>query len=252
MRSLPFAAVMLLGASIGFSQATTTPPRATPPDGGTTEVLQSIFVPALANAPFSLTLRTEWVRTFADGGTVTLTNHRAIMRDGAGRIFEERRLLAPKDGKIDSPLSWLQYADQTAHTLYECKPATHVCYLRYYNPSPPAQEAPQGTKWFVAGTRQTDDLGNQMMNGMEVKGTRVTTTLNPHVMGNDRPYVTTREFWFSAQLGINLLSKRSDPRSGDQTFTVTDLSLNEPDPGAFKPPEGYSVVDERSAAEKQK
>lgn len=251
MRSLHVGVVVLLGASIGFSQ---TPPtvRPTPADGGTTEVLQSIFVPALAGAPFSLTLRTEWVKVFADGGTVTLTNHRAIMRDNAGRIFEERRLLGPKDGKIDSPLAWLQYADQSTHTLYNCKPSTHVCYLQFYNPSPPASEAAPGSTFFSTGTRQVDDLGRQLMDGMEVKGTRVTATLNPHVVGNDRPYVTTREFWYSAQLGINLLSKRSDPRSGSQMFTVTDLSLTEPDSAAFKPPEGYSVVDERPAADKQK
>jgi hypothetical protein len=245
VRSLSLAVAVLLGSSVGLSQAPApaptpapAPARTTPADGGTTEVLQSIFVPALTNAPFSLILRTEWVRAFADGGTVTLVNHRAIMRDSAGHIFEERRLLAPKDGKIDSPLSWLQYADQNAHTLYECRPSTHVCYLRFYDPSPPPTEAPPGSKFFVAGTRQVDDLGRQMMSGMEVKGTRVTTTLNPHVMGNDRPYVTTREFWYSAQLGINLLSKRSDPRSGNQMFTVTDLSLTEPDPALFKPPEG--------------
>jgi hypothetical protein len=31
-------------------------------DGGTTEVLQSIFIPPMPRAPFQLTLATEWTR----------------------------------------------------------------------------------------------------------------------------------------------------------------------------------------------
>ena len=31
-------------------------------DGGTQQTLESIFIPPLANAPFSLTLETEWTR----------------------------------------------------------------------------------------------------------------------------------------------------------------------------------------------
>jgi hypothetical protein len=54
-----------------------------------------------------------------------------------------------------------------------------------------------------------------------------------------------REFWYSTELGFNLLSKRSDPRIGTQTFTVTDLILSEPDPKLFELPEGFKIVDRR-------
>ena len=40
-------------------------------DGGGQEVLQSIFVPYMANAPFSLTLAAEWSRPMNNGGTFT-------------------------------------------------------------------------------------------------------------------------------------------------------------------------------------
>ena len=53
-----------------------------------------------------------------------------------------------------------------------------------------------------------------------------------------------REFWYAAQLGFNLLSKRSDPRIGSQTFTVTNLALADPDPKLFELPEGFTVADE--------
>jgi hypothetical protein len=79
-------------------------------------------------------------------------------------------------------------------------------------------------------------------------GTRVTVHYNAGKFGNDRPMTIDREFWYAAQLGFNLLSKRSDPRIGSQTFTVTNLALADPDPKLFELPEGFTVVDERRTA----
>jgi hypothetical protein len=59
---------------------------------------------------------------------------------------------------------------------------------------------------------------------------------------------TSREYWFSSRLGFNLLSKRSDPRFGTQTFTATNIILAEPDPQLFVLPEGFKVVDHRASA----
>jgi hypothetical protein len=53
-------------------------------DGGVTEILQSIFIPPKTQAPFSLTLHTEWVKTLSDGNTITLVNQRHISRDSQG------------------------------------------------------------------------------------------------------------------------------------------------------------------------
>ncbi|HTZ57097.1 MAG TPA: hypothetical protein VMB49_03325 [Acidobacteriaceae bacterium] len=76
---------------------------------------------------------------------------------------------------------------------------------------------------------------------------RDTTTINPGIIaGNDRPMVTTREFWYCPQLGLNLLSTLNGPQSGRQVFTVTELSTSEPDTKFFLPPAGYKVVDRRN------
>ena len=72
--------------------------------------------------------------------------------------------------------------------------------------------------------------------GFDTVGYRETTTLNPGVFGNDQPMVTTREFWYSPQLGINLISKVDSPQAGKQTFTVTVISAAEPDPQLFTIP----------------
>jgi hypothetical protein len=68
------------------------------------------------------------------------------------------------------------------------------------------------------------------------------------VFGNDRKVSIEREYWYSPELGINLLSKRSDPRLGTQTFTATRLIVAEPDPKLFELPEGYHVIDRRETS----
>jgi hypothetical protein len=96
-----------------------------------------------------------------------------------------------------------------------------------------------------SGFSTHEDLGVRDIDGIETHGSRDTTTLNPGVFGNDRPLVTTREFWHSPRLGINLLSIVDSPRSGKQTFTLTDVSFSEPDLKLFELPEGFEVVDRR-------
>jgi hypothetical protein len=91
-------------------------------------------------------------------------------------------------------------------------------------------------------------LGKQLLSGVETSGTRDATIYNPGMFGNDRKVTVEREFWYSPQLGINLLSKRSDPRFGMQTFTVMNLMLADPDPKLFELPEGFQVEDRRQTA----
>jgi len=96
-----------------------------------------------------------------------------------------------------------------------------------------------------------EDLGTQLIAGVETAGTRDTVIYNAGLFGNDRKMTIEREYWYSPKLGFNLLSKRSDPRIGSQTFTATNLILSEPDPKLFDLPEGFKVVDRRQTAPAQ-
>ena len=71
------------------------------------------------------------------------------------------------------------------------------------------------------------------------------STIEPGVMGNDKPMVTTREFWYAPRLAVNLVSIVDSPLSGKQVFTVNGLSISEPEPGYFQVPTDYKVVDRR-------
>jgi hypothetical protein len=87
-------------------------------DGGVSERLESIVIPPKPQAPFTLTLETEWVKTLSDGGTITFVNKRRIARDAKGRIYQERWALVPKDGKAESVDDRdSDHGPERAHTL---------------------------------------------------------------------------------------------------------------------------------------
>lgn len=56
--------------------------------------------------------------------------------------------------------------------------------------------------------------------------------------------VVTDEIWYSDELHLNMLVKHDDPRTGQQTVTVTHVDRNEPNPAMFQIPADYKVVDE--------
>jgi hypothetical protein len=75
-------------------------------------------------------------------------------------------------------------------------------------------------------------------------GTRHTTTYPIGSVGNDRPIVAISEMWFSKELGLTVLSKNSDPRNGEQTTRLTNISRAEPQMSLFQPPPDYKIVEE--------
>jgi hypothetical protein len=227
-------------------------------DGGAEGgVLESILIPPKLNAPFTLSLQTEWVRSLSDGGTITTANQRRIARDAEGRVYQERWILVPKGGDVESRMTTIQISDPDNHTLYNCfmLDPKKVCELSTFTPSPNAifnfQGPPTGQLPNGIGEALHEDLGTQLIDGVETIGSRDTVIYNPGIFGNDQKLTIEREFWYSPELGFNLLSKRSDPRIGTQTFTAGDLILSEPDPKLFDLPEGFTIVDRRQPAPPQ-
>jgi hypothetical protein len=229
--------------------------RAQDDDGGVTytrgeELLESIYVPNLTNAPFSLTLATEWSRPMQNGGTYTIINSRPIRRDSAGRIYMERWLLSPKGSNIPSRMSWIQIEDPVAHAYYECSAFRHICELTTVRSFSTKRYDPAAFKSGPfnngKGSRTHEDLGAQFLAGVAVHEYRDTTNINAGALGNDLAMSTVRDFRYSPELGINLTSVLDTPQVGRQSFTVTEISTTEPDPKFFQPPDGYKIVDHRT------
>ena len=215
------------------------------PDWRAPQRITPIYISPRANAPFSATAATLWVRTLADGSTVNLQNEREVARDAEGRIFQERATFVPSPNpkRAGSQVYATQYDDPTEHKSYRCVPPGKVCNLVGYDapadtPMTPAGLQPDKTS-FIA----REDLGMEVLDGFEVQHSRETTTLYSGAAGNTRTILRVCEYWYSPALGINLKVKRHDPRDGDQTLWLEKISQSEPDAQTFKVPAEYRIVD---------
>jgi hypothetical protein len=147
-------------------------------------------------------------------------------------------------------MNWIQLADPKQRTLYNCSTEKHICDLLVYDPADAlsAMSPRRGSSGPLAngdGNVVWEDLGTRNIAGVDTVGARETTTSNAGTMGNDQPLVSMSEYWHSEQLGINLLSIRTSPFFGKQTFTVTELTAAEPDSQLFELPAGFKINDQR-------
>jgi hypothetical protein len=64
------------------------------------------------------------------------------------------------------------------------------------------------------------------------------------VLGNDRPMTTVTETWYSDELKLVVLTKRSDPRS-NTVNRLTNISRVEPSAALFEVPADYTIEEGR-------
>ncbi|HEX5082475.1 MAG TPA: hypothetical protein VFY40_10530 [Blastocatellia bacterium] len=95
--------------------------------------------------------------------------------------------------------------------------------------------------WAGEGQVNTEQLGNQVIEGVLAEGQRVTVTIEAGKIGNERPIVTVNERWYSPELQTVVLSKNSDPRMGETTYKLINIDRSEPDPSLFQVPADYTV-----------
>ncbi len=221
------------------------------PDGNSYQQIINIFISPLANSPFTATVSASIVRELNDGATITLVNHRLVVRDSKGRIYQERRRLVPPGGNEASAITRIEISDPGQHTKYFCYEVSKTCTLANYNVAVSEPVVPVGPMGDGKHYLSREDLGKNEVEGVETIGTRETVTTSAGAMGNDREVALTKEFWYSPKLAINLVVKRLDPVQGTQTFTVSNLQLAEPDARLFTVPAGYKVIDERASRSTQ-
>jgi len=234
----------LLAASLLFACTVIAQDREGPsrgPDGGTQYFVDGITVLPVAGKPFMGRSTTEWTRTLADGTVVKTHLFTVVARDSQGRIHREMHHFVPVDSNEESKLIQIKISDPITHTRTECKAVTHRCSVTNYHA--PTSFTPRPTGEFDNGKRSLtrENLGSDSIEGLNVVGTRETLTINPGVVGNSQPLVTTREFWYSPDLQVNLSITRQDPGDGTQTVHVQDVSRSEPDPAMFQIPAGYVI-----------
>jgi hypothetical protein len=87
-----------------------------------------------------------------------------------------------------------------------------------------------------------ESLGKQTIEGVTAEGTRNVNTIKSGTIGNDRDIQVTGESWYSSELQTMIMSKHSDPRTGEESFRLTNINRNEPAAYLFQVPSGYTIT----------
>jgi len=207
------------------------------------------IISAKPHAPFSALLVDQIEEALSDGTNITRNNEEVVMRDGMGRIYRSRKieLLGASERNASSRMM-VTITDPVLHVQYVCTPIK-VCRKMGYRPSPNMHGPMQGPGPAPVPGRVSEkdrnvtveDLGTSTISGVEVVGERVTRMIPEGMVGNDRPFASVEERWHSERLDVDVQVKRSDPRAGSHTTTITEVNFGEPDPSYFQIPEGYRV-----------
>jgi hypothetical protein len=93
----------------------------------------------------------------------------------------------------------------------------------------------------TAGPVATEDLGEQVLEGVLAHGTRHTETIAAGAIGNERPIEIVAEEWFSPDIEAVVLRRNFDPRFGETVYKLVNVSRTEQPPDLFTVPNGYTV-----------
>jgi hypothetical protein len=213
-------------------------------------------------APYSATQETSHTQTGADG-TVFSSKLRTekIWRDSQNLTRTERPFCMTMRETTEPP-TYVEIRDPVAGYAYILDAATHTAHrfaLKVRERGTPAATAKPAEMATVATAPMpsgvaapnpkaaSESLGEQVMEGVPVEGTRTTETIPTGQMDNDRPFNIVHELWISPTLHVVVYSQTSDPRNGESIARLKDIQLGVPDPSLFEPPADYTLVDDGEA-----
>ena len=237
--------------------------------------VDTMDAPPVKGAPFCATVTTEHTQVLADGNHIRTTDSSLLCRDSEGRTRREASLnllgaapetSAPKLITIVDPVAGVRYmldsGNKTAHKM-PLEPGAHAA------SGPPAkgegifiaQHAgpPDGDVFFNRvfinkpgedsgePASNSENLGDQTINGIHATGTRLTHTIPAGKIGNEKPITVTSERWYSPELKVTVMTKHDDPLAGVLKTELKDVSTSEPDPSLFTVPADYQVVENHDA-----
>jgi TonB family protein len=232
--SLGLLTAALYSPALCFSQ---TPSQ--PVDGRVAEWMYGEHIPTIARAPFTARVELERVNQLADGTLITYKTYNIVARDLRGRTRNEARKWMDATSSEQPRIIRIELYDPQTKTRTNIFPATKTArkWSQAFGPTNTADPA---------GKSETsrENLGIDTIEGVSVRGQRVNQTYAAGALGNDRPLTISTESWYSEELKINLMTKRTDPRFGVESVRVTELNRQEPDESLFAVPEGYRINDQ--------
>lgn len=229
--------------------------------------------PTVKGAPYSAQAVNEMVQPLADGNRITNTSSTMLYRDSQGR---ERREEASSDGSVRSifitdPVESASYALEPNSKIAHKSPRRNVGFAYSTGGSGEGAGAGHGggvvmsdTRTFVMNSSgngpetfvftnqevnsskvkpDVEHLGTRTIEGVSAEGTRTTVTIPAGQIGNYQPIVTVTERWYSPELQVTVMNKRTDPRMGTTTYTLKNIIRSEPSPTMFEVPADYKLIE---------
>jgi hypothetical protein len=219
-------------------------------------------------APYSAEAINESTQTLADGNRIVQKSTTRVYRDGEGRI---RREEVADSGDVIS----ISIVDPVAQVSYVLDPKTRTAHrgammiarsavfkgqpvevtpddrkkiemgqkMRVAPPPPPPPPPPgyNGTLLREAGETSKEDLGRQTVEGVTATGSRTIWTIPAGAIGNVQPIRIVSEQWFSPDLQLLVLTKHTDPRTGENIYRLQNIVRAEPDRSLFTVPPDYTI-----------
>jgi hypothetical protein len=211
------------------------------------------------NAPYTGDLVTETSQTLSDGNHIHQTTTAHLVRDSEGRTRREQSLNGL--GALGAPAGNAQavfISDPVAGVSYALNPSNHTV-SKLAEPgrgrgsrngkqaTPP--DAPRWGRGANSEDIKTESLGKQTIESVAADGARVTQTIAAGAMGNELPIQVVTERWYSPDLHMDILTKRTDPRFGETVTKLTNINRAEPSHSLFEPPADYKTVEDRRGAQ---
>ncbi|HWC97153.1 MAG TPA: hypothetical protein VG456_10395 [Candidatus Sulfopaludibacter sp.] len=199
------------------------------------------------NAPYSADMITESTQALADGNHIRQSTESRVFRDSEGRTRTEQSLSGlgalagntslPRVVFINDPVAGNNYALNSTN-----KTATRTFGgMRAPRPGGPPKQDHRPDRMSSGANVKTEALGKQTIEGVVAEGTRTTVTIPAGSVGNEQPIQVVSERWYSPELQTIVLSKHSDPRSGDTTTRLANISRAEPARTLFEVPADYKI-----------
>jgi hypothetical protein len=228
---------------------------------------------AVKGAPFSAQVIFENTQTLNNGVHVAHNMTGALYRDSEGRTRQE----LPRDGAPEAVLindnvaGVLYHLNMFQHTVGKVSIGTarssqdgnvniitgrssqgvEVRTRRRENQEREQMEKTRGVAAKPSGKeiapeRRVESLGVQTFDGVQAEGSRFTITIPAGVAGNDQPFEIVSERWYSPELQIVIMGKRSDPRMGEVVYRLANINRVEPAQSLFEAPSDFNVTEERT------
>lgn len=93
----------------------------------------------------------------------------------------------------------------------------------------------------MAGDLREETLQATTIEGVRAQGTRRTTTIPARAIGNELPINVVSEEWTSPELQVLVMTKHSDPRTGESTYRMRNINRSEPYASLFQVPADYTI-----------